>query len=192
MAQFVLNNDVNVLGTRIRAGKLIDSNQYDVAKLRAAGAILVPATAAAIARAATLAKAIRGGNYPTMETATLLSEVQPAISPLPGGYERVAASQSPYAVKANTKVVVDCSGGNVVLNLPKLADQEFATVKHDEKTSFGGNSITVNSDSTQTLAEPPPNNGTFVSAFVISGAQSAGTELTWTNLGAANGGLSVE
>lgn len=192
MTLYVLDNDVNFKATRMRAGKVIDSNLFNVAALQAAGARLVPATTVALARAGALTKIHRGGQSPDMQVAVLVPDVQPATSPPSGGAQpvRVTAAQSPYSMPANTSAIVDCSGGNVVINLQALNPGDSVTVKHDESTALNGNVITVNANGAQTLSQPPPAAaGTFAAFVTIAGAIQAGTSLTWINDGSAGGAL---
>jgi hypothetical protein len=189
---YVLDADVNVSGTLMRAGKVIDSKLYDVTKLQGAGAVLVSATAYALARSTALAKIVRKGQATDFQVASRPGNVTanaPASSLPSAAPILVTASMSPYPLAANTVVEVDCSGGNVVLNGALLGVGDSYTVKQNETASMGGNTITVNAASGQTLSQPVPNNGTFATSFVFTGANVAGASLTWRNDGAAGGKL---
>ena len=105
----------------------------------------------------------------------------------------ITHAQSPYAAAANQTVVVDVSGGAVVVNLPSLGLGQFVQVQQDSNTAFTS-TITVNPVS-GSLDQPPPSNGTFVTSFVFGPGtnwvtpSALGMDLTWYNGGSAGGYL---
>jgi len=106
----------------------------------------------------------------------------------------ITSAQSPYAASANQTIVVDASGGAVVINLPSLGLGQFVQVAQDSNTAFT-NTITVNPPAAGHLDQPPPVNGTFVTSFVFGPGtnwvtpSALGMDLTWYNGGSAGGYL---
>ena len=107
----------------------------------------------------------------------------------------ITSAQSPYAASANQTIVLDASGGAVVINLPSLGLGQFVQVAQDSNTAFT-NTITVNGPGATKLDQPPPLTGTFIGPFVFgTGAPqftppaALGMDLTWYNGGSAGGYL---
>ena len=98
---------------------------------------------------------------------------------------RVSAANSPFTAVLDSTTIVDTSAGSVVINLPAIPLGHSCTVKQDESTALGANTLTVNAAANYVLGEPAPNNGSFVASFVITGDSSKGTQLTWRNMGSA-------
>jgi hypothetical protein len=113
-----------------------------------------------------------GGHYP--------AGAMKGITPL---FVQIDATMSPYTPALDTIVVVNTGSGSVVISLPPVPIWHSVTVKQDESSALGANTITINADPTQTLAQPVPNNGTFAPSYVITGNQSLGLEIKWSNLG---------
>lgn len=72
MAKFFLINNVRVGVTQLYAGALIDDAFEDVAKMRAAGAVLVTNTNGPVARASVLAQKFRKRGAPPAELAEVM------------------------------------------------------------------------------------------------------------------------
>jgi hypothetical protein len=106
----------------------------------------------------------------------------------------ITSAQSPYAAAANQTIVVDASGGAVVINLPTLGLGQFVQVAQDSNTALTS-TITVKPPAAGHIDQPPPVNGTFVTSFVFGPGtnwvtpSALGMDLTWYNGGSAGGYL---
>lgn len=95
----------------------------------------------------------------------------------------ITSGNSPFAPVPNSLTVVDCSGGNVVVNLPMLAQSQFCWVLQDASTLINAHTITVNAASGQTLNRPSPNQSTFVTSS--TDVNNVAVELRWINAGSS-------
>lgn len=195
MAKYVLGSDISDRGTRLRAGKVIDSGLYNVPLLVAAGALFYASSASALARAAILTQRIRGGqSVGLLDVASGVDQVGGYIpaSEKPLAVVRVTHAMSPYAATAGQFLVIDTSAGSVEVDLPVLASGQQVQVKHDENTTLATNTVTVRGPTGVSIAEPPPNNGTFAATVVFGGvsnggAEAQGEDFTWVNAGSGGG-----
>ena len=102
------------------------------------------------------------------------------------------ARATPYNANPFDTVVVDASGGNIVINIPVLASGQFVQVAQDSNTALT-HTITVNA--VANLDQPPPSNGTFTASFVMGPGtnwttpDALGMDLLWYNGGSAGGYL---
>jgi len=125
-----------------------------------------------------------------------------------GGFTaiRITHAQSPFAALPGDYVVVDASGGPVVVNLPVLegpsnaspgvrATTQAVTVAQDSDTALSS-TITVNGPAGVQIDQIAPVNGTYVNSFVFGPAtnwtspDALGLTITWANLG-SKGGYSI-
>lgn len=83
---------------------------------------------------------------------------------------------------ANTVYTVNCSGGNVVINVPSLTLSQFVEVLQDASTAMGGHTITVNAAAGQTLQQQ--GGFTFATSNTQINVQGYGG-LRWYNKGSA-------
>ena len=119
--------------------------------------------------------------------------IGPGGGPAPTGIH-ITNAQSPYAAAVNQTIVVDASGGAVVINMPTLGLFQYVSVAQDSNTALT-NTITVNPPAAGHLDQPPPSNGTFVTSFVFGPGTNwvtpaaLGMDLTWYNGGSAGGYL---
>lgn len=122
---------------------------------------------------------------------------QPGTSGVPVNIVRVnfagtgGAMASPYTAKPGDFVMVDASGGAIVVNLPTLTKGGLSVdVEQDSSTAFS-NTITVNGPAAVSIDQPVPLDGTYVSAFVFGPGQTVGAALgqhySWFNGGNAGG-----
>jgi hypothetical protein len=121
MATFVLANDINVSGTRMRAGKLISDTVYVIATLQLAGAILVPVTTQVTARSKVLQSKSKSGQDPTFENATRFDTIDPFV-PAAGG---TLAGDVTGPVATNT--VVNLTGAAGVVTVSAATSMAFGT-----------------------------------------------------------------
>jgi hypothetical protein len=116
------------------------------------------------------------------------------------------AKASPYTAKAGDQIVVDPSGGNIVINAPTFTagqvGSEFS-VELDAAANAQVNTVTVNASGGVNIQQPPPNNGPaplyaqFVASFTFagttpfySGVSIVGFKAIWQNAG-STGGLTL-
>jgi hypothetical protein len=200
---YILLNAVVIGGAKqLRPGETITTpsptSAADVAGIEAAGGILWPATDATVAAAAAIVlKYVQRGRDELRDSCIMLAAAASSALTNGGGgggggaqtVVNVNAAASPYAAVAGQTVVVDASGGNVVVNLPVLTAGQFVQVVHDPNTSLAVHTITINGPGAVQLSQPPPTNGTFGNNYVLSGAQSSGMSVIWFNGGSAGGYL---
>lgn len=98
----------------------------------------------------------------------------------------VTAAMSPYSAVPMQSLVADTSGGSVIINMPLLSLSQKLKVKHGKGTLAAPPTLTVNAPVSTTIEQPVPNNGTFASSFVFTGAGAVGESFTWTNVGLTN------
>ena len=201
MAKYVLSNEVSMSQggqmVRLPAGKVVDDLNQNIARILAAGGVLVPYAGAAVAQAAAATKQrLRGQGLPLDQARAIVQIPVPVVpGPAVAVVVRVnadgtgGAHASPYNANAGETVVCDTGPGNVVVNLPVLASGQACTVQHDASTSLASHTITTNGPAGVQLEQPAPNNAAFAANYVIAGAQSAGVSLTWINGGSAGGYL---
>ncbi len=183
---------------RVRSGDTIPDADTQ-ARVAVAGGQMAPASDSIIASAAIIVGKLRRSRSSddqlcdTLMLAAYTASLAAAI-PTAGNMVRVGGASgvaSPYNANPGDVVIADTSTGSVVVNLPVLALRQAVQVKHDENTSLAANTVTVNGPAGVNLAEPPPNNGSFVAAYEFGagfgGQNDRGTDLTWFNAGSGGG-----
>ena len=124
MLSYVLQNDVNFRGTRMKAGKVVTDKDYTIADLLRAGALLEPAgNAGALSRASTLQAKSKEGQDPSFEVASRLDAGGPF---LPAGSTVVAIATR---VVTTATDVVDGTGpadNEIIYNYSAGVGQETA------------------------------------------------------------------
>lgn len=99
------------------------------------------------------------------------------------------AETSPYTAAPFETVVLDTTYGDVLVDMESLSVGEWIQIKHDDATPLASATVTIQGPSGIYLAQPVPSNGTFQSGYSYTGADFAGTNLTWFNAGSASGYL---
>jgi len=176
MASYVLQNDINVRATRMKAGKVVTDAQYKIADLLAAGALLVPSGNAGVAaRAAELQQESRSGQGITFEVASQVDQVGPFLPA--GAAAPITATRGPVTVVTDS---VDVSGGSpdneIVWNYAggvgvETAPSPVAGREFTITNANAANAVTVQQNGTEhfhsaagsatSFSVPPQNSATF-------------------------------
>ena len=187
MSLYVLGNDVNVRGVRLRAGKTIDTAQYSLADLNAVGAILVPTSATgAVARGATLQQLTRSAQDAQTEVAQKIDQVSPFIatpgsSPGTSSHAYVTNASSPYQIQATDDLVLgdnSSSGAVIAAKMPAAPTPgERHTAKWWKSQSPVAGSMTVDGNGNQIESWSASNGNTSLGA--TASITLIGGEATW-------------
>jgi hypothetical protein len=126
MTRFVLQNDINLRGIRLKAGKVVTDKDYVIADLTAAGALLQPAgNAGALTRAGVLQQQSRSGFDPTFEVASRVDAVGPF---LPSGSAAQALATRTVTTATDTVDGTGVPDNEIIYNYSTGVGQETAPV----------------------------------------------------------------
>lgn len=150
MAQYVLANAVNYLGSVLNPGKTIDSAAYDVVALTAAGAHLLPYNAATAARGAQLQALAAKGQALPLDQGQVVDAVSTYVDPAALGQETdeqvltagagVVLHDMVYVSAADTVGRASATDSTkVAIGMVRALDGASATVRKDgEVTGLSG------------------------------------------------------
>jgi hypothetical protein len=175
MASYVLQNDINVRATRMRAGKVVTDAQYKISELIAAGALLVPSGNAGVAsRADELRQESRSGQGMQFDVASQVDQVGPFLPA--GAAAPITATRGPVTVATDTvdgmgtpdnEVVWNYAGGVGVETAPTaVAGREFTITNANAVNAVtvqqsGAEHFHSVAGATTSVSVPPQNSMTF-------------------------------